>query len=121
MIICYNSNSYQTAVMCGCIFLSPFFAFSSATLQMKHTNEFFHWLFHANFVENAIKGTLMTIYGLNRTKMECDITYCHYTYPSKLLEEVGAANIERVFAVLIAYAIVSRLITYLFLKYRLKH
>lgn len=107
--------------MFGCIFLSPFFAFSSATLQMKHTSELFHWLFHANFVENAIKGTLQTIYGFNRTKMECDIIYCHYTYPSRMLDEVGRADIEQVLAVLIAYAIGSRIVTYLLIKYRLKH
>lgn len=90
---------------------------------MKDTQSCFHWLFNANFLDNAIKGSLQAIFGDNRTKMPCnDIIYCHYSYPSKLLKEVEAfVSVERALAVLVAYAVVSRVITFLCIKFRLKN
>lgn len=88
---------------------------------MKDTSNYFHWLFHANFVDNAIKGSIQAIFGMNRTKFECDAVYCHYSYPSKVIQEVEASvSIERALSVLVAYAVCSRIITFIFIKFRLK-
>lgn len=111
----------QSAAIFSGIFLSPFFTFSSAAILMKDTSTYFHWLFHANFVDNAIKGSVQAIFGMNRTKIECDALYCHYSYPSKVLQEVEASvSVERSLMVLVAYAVFSRVITFIFIKYRLK-
>jgi len=104
------------------LFLSPFFMFSSALLLMKDTSSHFHWLFYSNFVDNAIKGSLQAIFGYNRTKMRCEALYCHYSYPNKVLQEWEAfVTVERALIILLAYAICTRIITFLFLKYRLKN
>lgn len=88
---------------------------------MKDTSIYFHWLFHANFVDNAIKGSVQAIFGLNRTKIDCDAVYCHYSYPSKVLQEVEAnVTVGRALGVLFIYAVCSRIITFVFIKYRLK-
>lgn len=107
----------------GGMFLMPFFAFSSAVVLMKDTPSYFHWLFEMNFVNNAIKGMLQTIFGMNRSKIRCDkAMYCHYSYPDKLLRDFeGHVSLERVLTVLVAYAIVSRIIAFVFVKYRLKN
>lgn len=99
----------------------PFFALSSAVVLMKDTPYFFHWMFESNFVNNAIKGLLQVLFGLNRTKMRCDADYCHYGYPDKVLKDFEAqVSFERVLLVLLAYAVFSRLIAFIFIKYRLK-
>lgn len=107
--------------MVGGILLAPFFAMSSAVISMKDAPVFFHWMFEINFLNNAIKGALQIIFGLGRGKIRCDAIFCPYSYPDKLLRDFEAnVSIERVMAVLIAYAIFSRLLAFIFLKYRLK-
>lgn len=89
---------------------------------MKDTSEVFHFLYYGNFLDSAIKGSLQAIFGLKRTKMMCDDIYCHFSYPSKVLSEFEVnANIERVLLLLLAYAVVTRIITFFFIKYRLKN
>lgn len=89
---------------------------------MKDTSSLFHWLFYTNFVDNAIKGSIQAIFGLNRGKIECEALYCHYSYPSKILQEVEAyVSVKTALMVLITYAIMSRILTFFFIKYRLKN
>lgn len=103
------------------MFLAPFFVFSTATVLMKDTSPFFHGFFEYNFMDNAIKGSFQTIFGFNRTKMECDAIYCHYSYPKKVLDELEVAvSVERALLIISAYAICSRLITFALIKFRLK-
>lgn len=112
----------QSAVILGGIILSPFFAFSSAILFMKDTSPVFHFLYYANFLDNAIKGSLVAIFGFDRAKMDCDDIYCHFSYPRKVLSEFEVdVKIERVLAILLAYAIVTRVFTFYFIKFRLKN
>jgi ATP-binding cassette, subfamily G (WHITE), member 1 len=89
---------------------------------MKDTSPIFHFLYYGNFLDNAIKGSLQAIFGFNRTKMPCDDVYCHFSYPSKVLSEFEVdVKIERVLALLVAYAIVTRVVTFFFIKFKLKN
>lgn len=89
---------------------------------MKDTASYFHWLFEYNFMDNAIKASFQSIYGYNRTKMNCGAIYCHYSYPNKVLEELRVSvNIEKALAIISVYAIFSRIITFAFIKFRLKN
>ncbi|CRL06232.1 CLUMA_CG018947, isoform A [Clunio marinus] len=120
--MCSALFNAKSSVIFGGMFLAPFFMFSSAVIQMKDAANYFHWLFHANFLDNAIKGTLNAIYGLDRSKIECvDDIYCHYSYPKKVLQEFSIyISIWRVLFVLTLYAIFTRILTFIFIKYRLK-
>jgi ATP-binding cassette, subfamily G (WHITE), member 1 len=65
---------------------------------------------------------MQTIFGFNRTKMECDDVYCHYSYPNKILKEFEVdVNVEGVLVLLLAYAVCTRVVTFFFIKYRLKN
>lgn len=90
--------------------------------MMKDTASYFHWLFDINFMDNAIKGSFQSIFGYNRTKMNCDAIYCHYSYPNKVIEELGiTVSVERALLIILLYAICSRVITFAFIKFRLKN
>jgi hypothetical protein len=110
-------------VIFGGFSVAPFFVFSSALLLKGHTQSFFHWMYECNFFDNAIKGSLQSIYG-NRSKIPCEenVIYCPFSHPMKILEITEAfVSIERVLMVLVAYAVFSRLITFGFVRYRLKN
>jgi hypothetical protein len=115
--------SFQSAVIFSGMFLAPFFTFSSATVNMKDTQDIFHWFFYGNFLDNAIKGSLQTIFGFNRTKLPCEgAIYCHFNSPQKIMQEFDVyVSITRVMTVLFIYIFLSRIFAYFSIKYRLKH
>ena len=115
--------AFQTSAILAGFVISPFFVFSSALLFKSHTQSFFHWLYDCNFLDNAIKGTLQSVYG-NRSKIPCDddVMYCPFNQPNKILELTEAfISIKKVLAVLLAYAIFFRIVTWIFIKIRLKY
>jgi hypothetical protein len=82
----------------GCIlgnfFICPFLIFSGFFIQMKHAHKAMHWLFRISFLKYALEGSVYSIIGLNREKLECDeseerLNYCRYSYPNQLLRDIG--------------------------------
>lgn len=111
----------QTAAIFSGIFLAPFFTFSSATILMKDTLSCFHWVFELNFVDNAIKGSMQAIFGMNRSKLDCSEMYCHYSYPIKILQEVEASSsFERSLLVLTIYTVLTRILSFILIRCRLR-
>lgn len=105
----------------GGFFIAPFFVFSSALLLKTHTQSIFHWLYDYNFLDNAIKGSLQSIYG-NRSKIPCEEMFCPFSYPDKILRETeSSVSIARVLTILVIYAVVTRIISFIFVKFRLKN
>ena len=106
------------AVVLGMYVLLPFFAFSSALILMKDTPHFFHWIFNSNFVNSAIKGSLQSIFGLDRPKLNCQDIYCRYSYPKQFLKDFDAhVSLHISLSILLTYAILSRIIAFALLKY----
>lgn len=110
--------------MCLCgIIMTPLMLISSAMATMRDTPKALHWLFECNLVENSIKGSLLAVFGYNRSKLLCEESsiYCHFKYPQAILKEFDVSmSIERTLIVLVAYSIAFRFLAYWILKYRLK-
>lgn len=110
----------ETVTFCS-FFLGPFTVFTSALMVSSHAHHWVQWIFHMNFVENAIQGALQPIFGLNRSKVDCnEAVYCHYRYPEEILKDFGTdISYERALFVLWSFAIVFRLVAYWLLKNRI--
>ncbi|KAG5672561.1 hypothetical protein PVAND_002679 [Polypedilum vanderplanki] len=89
----------QMTTTFGTIIMMPFFLFSSFVIFSKDTHPFLIYLFDANFMNMAFKGSVNSIIGLNRTKFECDEFYCHYSDPKKILRDFEM-NVDMTHAVL---------------------
>lgn len=118
------SASFDVAstVTFSSFFLAPFTVFTSALIFPKDARAWAQWVFHLNFVENAIQGALQPIFGFNRPKVECnEAIYCHYRYPDQILKDYGSdVSAERALVVLWSFAVVYRLIAYWLLNARIE-
>ncbi|KAL7034286.1 hypothetical protein ACKWTF_007922 [Chironomus riparius] len=132
----------------GNFFICPFLIFSGFFVQMKHIHQALHWLFHISFLKYALEGSVYSIIGFNRTKIECDefdkeISYCRYSYPNQLLRDIGIQDCAKnntsnencdavmldnqkhdfvkVIIVLAVFIIFFRAVAFCIMKYRLKN
>ncbi|XP_070491982.1 ATP-binding cassette sub-family G member 1-like [Chironomus tepperi] len=132
----------------GNFFICPFLIFSGFFVQMKHIHEALHWLFHISFLKYALEGSVYSIIGFNRTKIECDefdkeISYCRYSYPNQLLRDIGIQDCAKnstinencdavmldnqrydfvkVIIVLALFIIFFRAVAFCIMRYRLKN
>lgn len=64
---------------------------------------------------------MVSIYGMNREKMECQQMYCHFRRPSKFLEEFSMSDANYWYNVLALSTIfvVLRIAAYFVLRYKL--
>ena len=68
------------------------------------------------------KGVLNSILGLNRTRMECDQLYCHYSDPKMFLRDFECeVDLMDVFYLILTYIIVCQVTSFIFISYRLKY
>ncbi|CAG9804367.1 unnamed protein product [Chironomus riparius] len=132
----------------GNFFICPFLIFSGFFVQMKHIHQALHWLFHISFLKYALEGSVYSIIGFNRTKIECDefdkeISFCRYSYPNQLLRDIGIQDCAKnntsnencdavmldnqkhdfvkVIIVLAVFIIFFRAVAFCIMKYRLKN
>lgn len=147
-LVCSSICNVKWGIMLGNFFICPFLIFSGFFVQMKHIHKAMHWLFHISFLKYALEGSVYSIIGFNREKMECDdfdneLVYCRYSYPNQLLRDIGIQDcakndtmnincdefmyenqkrdFSRVIIVLVVFIIVFRLIAFCIMRYRLKN
>jgi ATP-binding cassette, subfamily G (WHITE), member 1 len=140
------------SVKYGCIFgnffICPFLIFSGFFVQMNHAHQALHWLFKISFIKYALEGSVYSLLGFNREKIECDesdekLNYCRYSYPNQLLRDIGMQecakdinstltcdeimyenqkhDFSKTIIVLIIFIVAFRLIAFCIMRYRLKH
>lgn len=130
----------------GNFFICPFLVFSGFFIQMNHAHKLLHWLFHISFLKYALEGSVYSVLGFNRTKLECDesddkLNYCRYSYPNQLLRDIGVQDcaknstsncdnymynnqkrdFTRVIIALVLFIIFFRVVAFCIMRYRLKH
>lgn len=68
-----------------------------------------------------VTGAMVSIYGMDRAKLQCDAMYCHFRSPKKFLEEMSMDKAEYwIDAVaLIGIFIALRIIAYFVLRWKL--
>lgn len=105
----------------GSFFICPFVLFSNFFVHMKDTNEAWHWIFQLSFIKHALEGSLLAVFGFDRSKMSCDATYCPYRWPSKFLESLEVTDsLQNVIIKLALFAFVFRFVAFVIVWCRLK-
>lgn len=88
----------------------------------KDVHQFFLVFFEFNYLDNALKGIVTSVLGLNRAKLPCDEIYCHFSDPKKVLRDFGAdIDFSKAFAVIILYFAVFHAVSYFLIRFRLKN
>lgn len=147
----------------GPFFICPFLIFSGFFVQMKHAHAAMHWLFQISFLKYALQGILWltfniliqlitisfcisgsvySILGFNREKLDCDAIYCHYRIPNQFIKDIGMLECSKnstqicdqvsiyneqrsgfwhVILILIVFIFVFRTCAYIIMSHRLKH
>lgn len=100
----------------------PFFMFSTFSSYARDTHPLLASLFNVNFLNMAFKGAVNSVLGLNRTKLDCDEIYCHFSDPKKILKDFEAeVDLMQVFYVIFSYYLVCQFASFMLISYRLKY
>lgn len=115
------ANIQYTIIIAACgIFF--FTMFSGFFVLMKDTGYAWHWLFHCSFLKHALDCGLLTIFGFDRSKLDCEAVYCHYRLPHKFLETLGVqTSFGDALAVIVFSLFLFRILAFFVIKLRLKH
>ncbi|KAG5672394.1 hypothetical protein PVAND_002525 [Polypedilum vanderplanki] len=112
----------KSATIFGSMLLSPFFLFSGIMILSKDAPEIFSFFFNTNFLDSSLKGVLNSVLGFNRTKLPCDEIFCFLENPKKMLRDFGAnIDITKAYYILIIYILISQILAFTFINYRLKY
>ena len=80
------------------------------------------WVSNLSFLKYYFEGTMVSIYGYNRSVLLCNQAYCQFKDPDKFLKELDLDdNVYWMdFWILILYNIVLRLVSYFVLRWKLR-
>ncbi|CAH4029322.1 unnamed protein product [Pieris brassicae] len=77
----------KNAVIFGPFLIMPFTVFSGFFLKFEDAPTFFQWIFHISFLKHGLVGLVLSIMGMERPKLACTDTYCHYAKPRQFLKD----------------------------------
>lgn len=63
--------------------------FSGFFAKLDDIPYYLSWLPYVSYVKYSFEGTMVSIYGLGRKKLECDELYCHFKYPATFLNQMS--------------------------------
>lgn len=117
-----SSFLWQNGVIFGPFFIMPFTVFSGFFLRYSDAPFFFRWLFNLSFLKHGLVGLMIAIFGMDRSKLDCNELYCHYTYPSQFLKDNDVASEKYTYVVAYLTGIASFFIvcSYAILRIRMK-
>lgn len=79
------------------------------------------WLFHTSYLKYGLSGSMLAVYGYNRSQLGCSEDYCHFRQPEKFLDmlDLAGGNYWVDASVLAALGTVLRIGSYFVLQFRL--
>ncbi|ODM94414.1 ATP-binding cassette sub-family G member 1 [Orchesella cincta] len=101
----------QNAVFIGPVTTIPMFLFAGFLVSLESVPVYLRWISWFSYVKYSFQSILAAIYGFERENLKCTQAYCHFKNPTKILEQVGAVDIDVaqqfccIFAILLAIRI----------------
>lgn len=113
----------ESGVFLGPISTIPMVLFSGFFANLEDIPYYLKWLPYISYVKYSFEGAMVAIYGLNRPKLECNIAYCHFKYPTAFLNQMSFKGDMRTYfidiGVLCGLFVFLRIIAYFVLRIKL--
>nr|QAV55726.1 ATP-binding cassette sub-family G member 4-like protein [Sogatella furcifera] len=113
----------ETGTYFGPVSCVPCILFSGFFLSLDSIPKSLRWLGNIFYLRYAFEGSMLSIYGYDRPKLDCSEVYCHFRVPSQFLKHLGMQDASYWFdcSVLFFFIVLLRLVTYFVLKYKIKN
>lgn len=117
-----SALSVHYGAIFGPFFICPFLAFSGFFLQRKDSPFYLKWMFDISFLKYALDGSMLSLFGYGREKLECKEMYCHHSHPAFFLRDMDLANANYKLAAifLLSIFIILRILAFYIMSFRLR-
>ncbi|KAG6458456.1 hypothetical protein O3G_MSEX010872 [Manduca sexta] len=115
-----STTPTKIAVFVGPV-LACLFSVFGFCLALSDTPYAFRWLHHISYFRAGFHVAVHSVYGFNRTRINCSKIYCHYKTPKTFLIEMDMENVDvgGNMALVLSTTVLMHLLTCTALWYRL--